>query len=195
MAKPSGELSWRESEGHRERGDVVICKATCNACPVLRLGSGGPSLRTPPCLRRARGLLLGTEQVGPCGLAARGWSPSAGIIRMFAGVRRCIQPHAQGEVLGWRLLCPFHFALGPCPEAAPVLCDPSHSVPGSSTTVIHGCPGRLLLRVWGCVGMAGERITHTHARARAHAGRRPERAQAETESRPLPLGPKLRREL
>lgn len=174
MAEPSGELSWRESEGHRERGAVVTHKATSHACLILRLvtaqGSGGPSSRTPPCLRRARGLLLGAEWVGPCGLAARGWSPLAGIIRMFVGVR-CIQPHAQGEVLGRRLMCPFHFALGPCPEAVPVVCDPSHAVPGSSAPVIHGCPGRLLLRVWVCGGGKGEDHTHIRTRARAHARR------------------------
>lgn len=55
----------------------------------------------------------GTEQVGPCGCAACGWSPSTGILKTFGGVRRCSRLHSWGEVLGQRLMCPFHLPRGP----------------------------------------------------------------------------------
>lgn len=63
-------------------------------------------------------------------------------------VRRCIQVHAQGEVQGWGLTCLLPSPRGPAlrlqdtmSPSSPAQPDPSHSVPGFCTTVIHGCLG------------------------------------------------------
>lgn len=60
------------------------------------------------------GPALGRGQVGSCGQAGCGWSPSVGIIRTLVGVRRCVQLHPQGQVLGRSLR-----ALFPLPGALP----------------------------------------------------------------------------
>lgn len=149
-------------------------------CPICRpvtapVTACGPSLRTPPCLQRAGDLVLRTEQVGPCSLAARGGPHRLGTSGCWWGLGAVTSPaprekyRAEADGL-------FSFALGPCPEAAPVPCQPSHSVPGSSTTFVHGCPGGLLLRVRGCGDGKGE--DRTHARARARARRKTPREDA-----------------